>query len=104
LSKFNLSTSATVSISATLELWFDCPSVPSTSGCHEVVHNKFVVDRLKTKGAIFVEEIDEVPTGKVVIFSAKIHGNIIAINFINTAYIGIAGGCFKFNAIIKLDA
>jgi 4-hydroxy-3-methylbut-2-enyl diphosphate reductase IspH len=37
---------------------------------HEVVHNKFVVDRLKTKGAIFVEEIDEVPTGKVVIFSA----------------------------------
>jgi 4-hydroxy-3-methylbut-2-enyl diphosphate reductase len=39
---------------------------------HEVVHNKFVVDRLKTKGAIFVEEIDEVPTGKVVIFSA--HG------------------------------
>jgi 4-hydroxy-3-methylbut-2-enyl diphosphate reductase len=39
---------------------------------HEVVHNKFVVDGLKTKGAIFVEEIDEVPTGKVVIFSA--HG------------------------------
>jgi 4-hydroxy-3-methylbut-2-enyl diphosphate reductase len=36
------------------------------------MHNKFVVDRLKTKGAIFVEEIDEVPTGKVVIFSA--HG------------------------------
>ena len=39
---------------------------------HEVVHNKFVVDSLKTKGAIFVEEIDEVPAGKVVIFSA--HG------------------------------
>ncbi|RUA06799.1 MAG: 4-hydroxy-3-methylbut-2-enyl diphosphate reductase [Gammaproteobacteria bacterium] len=39
---------------------------------HEVVHNKFVVDDLKSKGAIFVEEIDEVPAGGVVIFSA--HG------------------------------
>jgi 4-hydroxy-3-methylbut-2-enyl diphosphate reductase (EC 1.17.1.2) len=39
---------------------------------HEVVHNKFVVNDLKSKGAIFVEEIDEVPHGKVVIFSA--HG------------------------------
>ena len=39
---------------------------------HEVVHNKFVVDGLKDKGAIFVDEIDEVPNGEVVIFSA--HG------------------------------
>jgi 4-hydroxy-3-methylbut-2-enyl diphosphate reductase len=39
---------------------------------HEVVHNKFVVEDLKTKGAIFVEELDEVPTGGTVIFSA--HG------------------------------
>ncbi len=39
---------------------------------HEVVHNKFVVDDLKAKGAIFVEEIAEVPPGKVVVFSA--HG------------------------------
>ncbi|MDC9714584.1 MAG: 4-hydroxy-3-methylbut-2-enyl diphosphate reductase [Gammaproteobacteria bacterium] len=39
---------------------------------HEVVHNKFVVDGLKAKGAIFVEEISAVPSGKVVIFSA--HG------------------------------
>jgi len=39
---------------------------------HEVVHNKFVVNDLKTKGAIFVDEIDEVPNGEVVIFSA--HG------------------------------
>ncbi|MGE4594121.1 MAG: 4-hydroxy-3-methylbut-2-enyl diphosphate reductase [Gammaproteobacteria bacterium] len=39
---------------------------------HEVVHNKFVVDDLKDKGAIFVDEIDEVPNGEVVIFSA--HG------------------------------
>lgn len=39
---------------------------------HEIVHNKFVVDGLKAKGAIFVEELDEVPDGVPVIFSA--HG------------------------------
>lgn len=39
---------------------------------HEVVHNRFVVDGLKAKGAVFVEELDEVPTGNTVIFSA--HG------------------------------
>ena len=39
---------------------------------HEVVHNKFVVDGLRAKGAIFVEELDEVPAGNTVIFSA--HG------------------------------
>ena len=39
---------------------------------HEVVHNKFVVSNLKKKGAIFVDEVDEVPKGSVVIFSA--HG------------------------------
>ena len=39
---------------------------------HEVVHNKFVVDNLKAKGAIFVEEIHEVPDDNTVIFSA--HG------------------------------
>lgn len=39
---------------------------------HEVVHNKFVVNNLKTKGVIFVEEISEALTGKVVVFSA--HG------------------------------
>jgi len=39
---------------------------------HEVVHNKFVVGDLKAKGAIFVDEIDQVPNGEVVIFSA--HG------------------------------
>ncbi|MDR2875618.1 MAG: 4-hydroxy-3-methylbut-2-enyl diphosphate reductase [Methylobacillus sp.] len=39
---------------------------------HEVVHNKFVVDELKRKGAVFVEELDEVPTGGTVVFSA--HG------------------------------
>jgi 4-hydroxy-3-methylbut-2-enyl diphosphate reductase len=39
---------------------------------HEVVHNRFVVDDLKDKGAIFVEELHEVPDGCTVIFSA--HG------------------------------
>lgn len=39
---------------------------------HEVVHNKFVVDALRAKGAIFVEELDEIPAGSTVIFSA--HG------------------------------
>ncbi|ATG51354.1 4-hydroxy-3-methylbut-2-enyl diphosphate reductase [Brachybacterium vulturis] len=39
---------------------------------HEIVHNKFVVDRLKEKGAVFVEEVDEIPEGALVIFSA--HG------------------------------
>ena len=39
---------------------------------HEIVHNRFVVDGLKAKGAIFVEELDEVPEGAPVVFSA--HG------------------------------
>jgi len=39
---------------------------------HEVVHNRFVVDDLKQRGAIFVEELDEVPDNNTVIFSA--HG------------------------------
>jgi len=39
---------------------------------HEVVHNRFVVERLRALGAIFVEELDEVPDGATVIFSA--HG------------------------------
>ena len=39
---------------------------------HEVVHNRFVVDDLKNKGAIFVDELNEVPDGSTVIFSA--HG------------------------------
>ena len=39
---------------------------------HEVVHNKFVVSDLANRGAVFVEELDEVPDGSIVIFSA--HG------------------------------
>lgn len=39
---------------------------------HEVVHNRFVVDSLRAKGAIFVEEVDDIPEGAICIFSA--HG------------------------------
>ena len=39
---------------------------------HEIVHNRYVVDDLRAKGAIFVEELDEVPDGTPVVFSA--HG------------------------------
>src|SRR5260221_10653834 len=39
---------------------------------HEIVHNKFVVESLRAKGAVFVEDLDEVPAGGTVIFSA--HG------------------------------
>ncbi|MEQ1929815.1 MAG: 4-hydroxy-3-methylbut-2-enyl diphosphate reductase [Parvularculaceae bacterium] len=39
---------------------------------HEIVHNKRVVDTLKARGAIFVEEVDEIPAGAVTVFSA--HG------------------------------
>jgi 4-hydroxy-3-methylbut-2-enyl diphosphate reductase len=39
---------------------------------HEVVHNRFVVDKLRAQGAVFVDELDEVPDGATVIFSA--HG------------------------------
>ena len=39
---------------------------------HEVVHNRFVVEDLKGKGAVFVEELDEIPAGSTVVFSA--HG------------------------------
>ena len=39
---------------------------------HEVVHNQYVCDDLRAKGAVFVDELDEVPTGATVIFSA--HG------------------------------
>ena len=39
---------------------------------HEVVHNRFVVDDLRAKGAVFVEEIDQIPVGSTVVFSA--HG------------------------------
>ena len=39
---------------------------------HEVVHNRFVVDSLKAKGAVFIEDLNDVPSGSILIFSA--HG------------------------------
>jgi 4-hydroxy-3-methylbut-2-enyl diphosphate reductase len=39
---------------------------------HEIVHNRYVVDDLRTKGAVFIDELDQVPTGAIVVFSA--HG------------------------------
>lgn len=39
---------------------------------HEVVHNKFVCDDLRAKGAVFIEELDEIPSGSTLVFSA--HG------------------------------
>ncbi|MEK6295734.1 MAG: 4-hydroxy-3-methylbut-2-enyl diphosphate reductase, partial [Paraburkholderia tropica] len=39
---------------------------------HEIVHNAYVVEDLRKKGAIFIEQLDEVPSGNTVIFSA--HG------------------------------
>lgn len=39
---------------------------------HEIVHNKYVVDRLRAKGAVFIENLDDVPAGARVIYSA--HG------------------------------
>src|SRR5476651_811075 len=39
---------------------------------HEIVHNKYVVDDLRAKGAVFVEDLSDVPTGATLIFSA--HG------------------------------
>ena len=39
---------------------------------HEIVHNRYVVEDLRKKGAVFIEELDDVPTGQTVVFSA--HG------------------------------
>ena len=39
---------------------------------HEIVHNRYVVDALRAKGAVFVETLDDVPDGVPVVFSA--HG------------------------------
>ena len=39
---------------------------------HEIVHNRYVVEDLRAKGAVFIDELDEVPAGEIVVFSA--HG------------------------------
>ncbi|HEC27766.1 MAG TPA: 4-hydroxy-3-methylbut-2-enyl diphosphate reductase [Gammaproteobacteria bacterium] len=46
---------------------------------HEVVHNRFVVNRLKQAGAVFVDELEDVPDGQTVIFSA--HGVPLSVRF-----------------------
>src|SRR3546814_19944800 len=38
---------------------------------HEIVHNRFVVDSLAAKGAVFVEQLDQVPPGAPAVFSAR---------------------------------
>ena len=45
---------------------------------HEVVHNRFVVENLRAKGAIFVEELDQVPDGATVVFSAHGVARVVA--------------------------
>lgn len=40
---------------------------------HEIVHNKFVIENLRAKGAVFIDELAEVPDGRPVVFSA--HGS-----------------------------
>lgn len=44
---------------------------------HEIVHNRFVVQSLRNKGAIFVDELDKIPSGSIVVFSA--HGVSLAV-------------------------
>lgn len=44
---------------------------------HEIVHNRFVVDSLRDKGAIFIEELDSAPAGSIVVFSA--HGVALSV-------------------------
>lgn len=44
---------------------------------HEIVHNRYVVDGLRNKGAIFIKELDEAPSGSIVVFSA--HGVSLAV-------------------------
>ncbi|MGE8641871.1 MAG: 4-hydroxy-3-methylbut-2-enyl diphosphate reductase, partial [Achromobacter sp.] len=39
---------------------------------HEIVHNRYVVEDLRAKGAIFIDELDDAPSGSIVVFSA--HG------------------------------
>ena len=63
---------------------------------HEVVHNKYVVDRLRAIGAVFVEELDEVPDGGTVIFSA--HG----VSRRGAAGGRAARGCTVFDATCPL--
>lgn len=60
---------------------------------HEIVHNKYVVENLKNKGAIFVKEVDEVPEGQYVIFSAHGVAHQTEIDAANRKLIAIDATC-----------
>ena len=56
---------------------------------HEIVHNRFVVESLRAKGAVFIEELDEVPEGASVIFSAHGVPESVVVDAKNRALIAI---------------
>ncbi len=60
---------------------------------HEIVHNKFVVDSLKKKGAIFVDELDQVPAGAPVVFSAHGVPKSVPVDAQNRKMIAIDATC-----------
>ena len=53
---------------------------------HEIVHNQYVVDTFKKKGAVFVDSVDEVPEGSVLMFSA--HGVSPEIRALRGSWVG----------------
>lgn len=60
---------------------------------HEIVHNKFVVDGLRAKGAVFVEELDECPTDRPVIFSAHGVPKAVPVEAANRNMIAVDATC-----------
>ncbi len=60
---------------------------------NEVVHNKFVVDELRAKGAVFVQELDEIPTGSTVIFSAHGVSKAVRIEAVTRGLIAFDATC-----------
>ena len=60
---------------------------------HEVVHNKFVIDDLKSKGAIFVDNVGEIPEGSHVIFSAHGVSKVVKTDAKNRKLIAIDATC-----------
>jgi 4-hydroxy-3-methylbut-2-en-1-yl diphosphate reductase len=60
---------------------------------HEIVHNKFVVDNLRAKGAVFVEELTEVPDGAPVVFSAHGVPKAVPVEASRRTMIGIDATC-----------
>ncbi|MDC0553217.1 4-hydroxy-3-methylbut-2-enyl diphosphate reductase [Methylophilaceae bacterium] len=60
---------------------------------HEVVHNRFVIDDLKSKGAIFVDNIGDIPEGSHVIFSAHGVSKVVKTNAKNRKLIAIDATC-----------